>query len=307
MNDPTTSLYGFPVLRYGTLCQISSEDEPQAKVFSLEDALTIRKALKTQWGDISSFQRNLFEKNGLKYREYRRTDKQEMCEGPVINFPITCSENSLTLEGRISVTVCLPPKRSKIWSRILLRQSKQYGELLPSSEIEKFYNISKEFCLSINNYMFSVYKNVFAEMKPKVKIEPVHFVTIETTGSKNPHIHKFLDDIRERRVTNIYVALKDQQIFESLKFYLSRILHRDISSAEQYKEIVSQNDDFSWTNLLLSNGLVLYSEDYIRDKHFTEFNGIAPLNGSGRPTKPTEEVITRTGGSSLISIFSPFI
>lgn len=195
--------FGCPTLRYGVVCDAIEED------LDFDSAKLVRILLKKKWSNyFSSISENptnfgLHELKRLEDAEFH----EELGEGPIILFPeyegVFLKDNrSYTAVIRSSITICVEPNHSKVWTRLCYKPSEDEPPL-DANTVRSFLFGATFICKSLTPALKDLYKDALDEIGFPEPLKAIHEILIEVI-STNRRFDKFLpdEDISQKEISN---------------------------------------------------------------------------------------------------------
>jgi hypothetical protein len=158
-------------------------------------------------------------------------------DGVVVLFPEISARISadILILLRPSVTVCIPPNRSKIWVRI----SYLGKEVLGDAELERFFTKSQELSVKIANYFLNYYKSSLKQNSVKANLEKQHEIKIETAAGNLEKTSELLKS-HDFKLKDLF----NNNASEELHGAFRRIFGCEVNSLEELKALSSDNQWF---------------------------------------------------------------
>lgn len=232
--------YGFPTLRYCKVCELIDH-------MDFDQADRVRASLGDDWHKIFEIIKSNSKEYGFSEIKSNEDDpSQDYHEGPSIVLPEFEARLSFSVKVRASITVCVPPHHSKLWTRISYMDEDD-GISFSEDKLNEFYNKAAFACEKFAGLLLDEYKKALEKNSVEVndKLVPVHEIQIETTSSDSRKIGDLIKDDSIKMAA----ILENEQNFRLLSGFVSRAYGRNVSDIEDSKRMPS---DFQWFKMKVS-------------------------------------------------------
>ncbi len=111
--------------------------------------------------------------------------ENESREGPGLVFGgLQFRSNGFLLEYRPSITICVPPNKSKIWSRCSLIQSSNGN--LDAQEIHNFFSTCSEYISGLDDIVYNSYRKILVEEGFYEEVSKGKKISLKFVASMDP-------------------------------------------------------------------------------------------------------------------------
>ena len=251
--------YGWPVFRCGRIFNSIDMD--------FETADSVAERLKKNAVGFSTYISENPKEFGFKKVQpigHKSECEIERREGPIVLYPrFSVSFNNTQAEARASITVCSPPRLSKLWLRLSYRlngegTSNQYQ--MKEEDVVKFFNKADLVSEKSVNVWASEYSHAVQQKTDKM-IRRRYTIKIKTVAANLGVAAQMLES-RTFRMTDLFSG---NGRFGALQRFLHLVYGEDVSSLEKYEQLSKRYEWFAMSMYGENSTVGLYSR-YHGDK-----------------------------------------
>ena len=271
--ESTDVRYNDPVMRYCKVCQSLEHSE-----FSLDQVSQIRKEVSKLWKTrIRTELEEQFKNQHINYYFRARAVTEEYREGPLILFPPAQIEvNGFKVSYRPSLTVCVPPNRSKIWVRSRYISGGKRNPSLDYDDVEEFFKAVTNVSDSTASALTREYSEIldqrgFIESSDEFLTD--YAIAIKAVSSNDATIGRLVGLIREGQPFSMTEKIHDRDTFRALRSLLRLMYGRDIQSDADYEKALKELP-LRWIGFFADGDAAIFGRLDPKDKPLTEFVGL---------------------------------